>query len=144
MRDVENLNLDSHRKGLDGYLIESGVRFFQAIFDMSSSVEEIIAGRESAYLPNQASIGNAGAYSWSLLPQSSASLLIQALRPLAAAEEQGAESSFGRESNGRAEDSQGGDRQGFVLLWSDRPRSLSQRERLWAAAVAAKLQSVLV
>lgn len=111
---------------------------------MCSSVEEIIAGRESAYMPNQASIGNAGAYSWSLLPQSSASLLIQALRPLASAEEQGAGSSSGRESNGRSESLQRGDSQGFVLLWSDRPRSLSQRERLWAAAVAAKLQSALV
>ncbi len=111
---------------------------------MCSSVEEIIAGRESAYFPSQSNIGKAGAYSWSLLPQSSESLLIQALHPLAAAEEQGAESSSARERDGRAEKLLGGDRKGFILLWSDRPRSLSQRERLWAAAIAAKLQCVLV
>ena len=28
-------------------------------------------------------------------------------------------------------------------MWSDRPRALSQRERMWAAAVAAKLYMTL-
>jgi hypothetical protein len=35
------------------------------------------------------------------------------------------------------------ERAGFLLLWSDRPRALSQKERLWAAALASKLQSHL-
>lgn len=130
---------------LQGNGSKSLVGSSKAVSDMSSSVEEFIEGRESVYLANQSSIENAGAYSWSLLPQSSASLLIQALHPLATAEQQVAESSSMTERNRMAEMRlPGGDRQGFVLLWSDRPRSLSQRERLWAAAVAAKLQSVLV
>ena len=32
---------------------------------------------------------------------------------------------------------------GILLVWSDRPRALSQRERMWAAAVAAKLYMTL-
>ncbi len=105
---------------------------------------KVLADRESVYLPDQASIGKAEAYSWSLLPENSASLLIQALRPLPADVQPGDRSSVEGDSGSQTEDTSEQVSRGFILLWSDRPRALSQRERLWAAAVAAKLQSVLL
>lgn len=109
-----------------------------------SQLEKVLAGGESVYLPYQSSIGKSGSYSWSLMPQSSASLLIQALSPLPADVEEGDRSSFGEDRKSWTEKFSEQGSRGFMLLWSDRPRALSQRERLWAAALAGKLQSVLM
>ena len=109
-----------------------------------NQLEKLLASRDSVYLPDQSSIGKSGAYGWSLVPQSSASLLIQALCSLPADLEQGDSSSGGQDTTSRTEMLPADISKGFMFLWSDRPRALSQRERLWAAALAAKLQSVLI
>ena len=96
-----------------------------------------------------------------LLPDSASSALIQPLQPLPEAKF-GASAGQAPQDNGlhdsSAADSRHTDRQegcssepfradgaaaGVLIMWSDRPRALSQRERMWAAAVAAKLCSTL-
>lgn len=92
-----------------------------------------------------------------LLPDSACSALVQPLRPLSesrytanASQEPTSvisASSTNSDSNGSAKvsnkDRTGGPPAGILVLWSDRPRALSQRERIWAAAVAAKLFATL-
>ena len=94
-----------------------------------------------------------------LLPESASSALVQPLASsllrsrtaldLAGSSEAGSADSAAASVNGRVqdvddeairEDETGA---GIILIWSDRPRALSQRERMWAAAVAAKLYVTL-
>ena len=49
----------------------------------------------------------------------------------------------GRRDAGQSPSGRDGAAAGVMIMWSDRPRALSQRERMWAAAVAAKLCSTL-
>ena len=104
---------------------------------------------------NEAVYPSAGA----LLPESASSALVQPLaRSLlesrtasAPADSSGAGSSdpAAASINGRVQegDNEAGREDetgaGVLLIWSDRPRALSQRERMWAAAVAAKLYMTL-
>ena len=97
-----------------------------------------------------------------LLPDSACSVLVQPLRPLpqsaSSADDASSSNALGNsqeETNSSEIDTSengrlGGDPDrrkaraaGIMMLWSDRPRALSQRERLWAAAVAAKLYDTL-
>lgn len=118
----------------------------QALKQTSNQMEEALAGKQSVYLPNEAAVARAGVSSGSLLPQGCASMLIQALYPLpaAAAGKRADESSNRKNYPSGADIPPRVDCHGFLLLWSDKPRALSQRERLWATALAAKLQSVLI
>lgn len=94
-----------------------------------------------------------------LLPNSACSALVQPLRPLSesrytadASQEpmsgvSASSASTKSDNNGSVKvgnkDTQEGSPAGVLVLWSDRPRALSQRERIWAAAVAAKLFATL-
>ena len=102
-----------------------------------SPVEEVVAGRQaSIYLPDAASLASAGTAAWAFLPQSAQSLLVQALLGV----QQPRSTTVLGDSDPHAAGYEGN--RGVMLLWSDRPRALSQRERLWAAAVAAKLHDI--
>lgn len=110
-----------------------------------TQLSEVVKGtQQSVYMPDEASLSKAGAYSWTMLPQSTKSLLLQGLRPLPDVE--AAETLHIGRTLEKAGDMADICRQsaGVLMLWSDRPRALSQRERLWAAALAAKLQSVFI
>jgi hypothetical protein len=96
-----------------------------------------------------------------VLPDSASSVLIQPMQPLPEAKSGASPGQAPQDSglqNSSAADSRHADRQeerspepsradraaaGVLIMWSDRPRALSQRERMWAAAVAAKLCSTL-
>ncbi len=94
-----------------------------------------------------------------LLPESASSALVQPLASTslrahtavdqaesssAGSSDPAAASSNGREQDGGAESGREIEAAaGVLLMWSDRPRALSQRERMWAAAVAAKLYMTL-
>lgn len=101
-----------------------------------SPIEEVVAGRQaSTYLPDAAALASAGTAAWAFMPQSAQSLLVQALL--------GGQPGTGVGLGDRDAHAAGCEAgRGVLLLWSDRPRALSQRERLWAAAVAAKLHDV--
>ena len=94
-----------------------------------------------------------------LLPESASSALVQPLASssLRARTALDLAKSGSMDSNDPAAASQDGEEQngsdgsgreagagaGVLLMWSNRPRALSQRERMWAAAVAAKLHTTL-
>jgi hypothetical protein len=101
----------------------------------------VAEGREaSAYLPDAASLAAAGASSWPWCPEGAASVLVQGLRPLGTDVGNPSDQS-GRRNQG--EDARQGKITGVLILIGARARALSQRDRLWAAAVAAKLHGVL-
>ena len=93
---------------------------------------QVLTGAQQplVYLPDPAAISGAGARQWGFLPGEAQSLLLQRLQVLPSRD-----NNVG--STGQAKEST------VLLLWSDMPRALSQRERLWATAVAAKLSNNL-
>lgn len=95
-----------------------------------------------------------------MLPDSASSALVQPLRPLlegAFSADAGlkpggggphSSSTMGEgqaktDSSGNGSSADASPAAGVLVLWSDKPRALSQRERMWAAAVAAKLCDTL-
>lgn len=95
--------------------------------------------------------------SWSFLPSAAQTVLLQRLQPLPLGEQgdqlsqsqqDDARGSTGKASaNGIADVKSAGSRGeggpgAVLLLASTVPRALSRRERLWAAAIAAKLSTI--
>jgi len=74
--------------------------------------------RQPLYLPDRGSMSRVSAQSWASLPAGAESLLVQ---PISTAS----------------------GKQAALLLFSERPRALSDRERSWAAAIANKLSPVI-
>lgn len=99
----------------------------------SSAFADAARDGKRAYFPEAGSVASAGAFEWGFVPRGAQSLLLQPL--------QGAEGS--REGSGERGNNGTGGSKGMLILWSDRPRALSQRERNWAAAVGAKARAVL-
>jgi hypothetical protein len=114
----------------------------QAAISPGTPLADAVEGRQPpAYLPDAASLASAGATSWAFLPSSAQSLLVQPLLGVAPPSVNSREAAGSVQSNGDAL-AAGRGKMGLLLLWSDRPRALSQRERLWAAAMAAKLHDL--
>lgn len=78
-----------------------------------------LAGATPLYLPDQAAMQRAGADSWGFTPAS-----VQSMLAISLAVDQ---SSAGDSSHS------------MLLMFSEQPRGLSQRQRSWAAALASKL-----
>ena len=106
---------------------------------LGGPLAQVMSGAQpSVYLPDAAALGGAGAREWAFLPAEAQTLLVQGM--------QGVVPSGSNSSDvGQLESGKKGsvDEKEVLLLWSDMPRALSQRERLWASAVAAKLHGVL-
>ena len=113
------------------------VQALSAAAALEGPLAQVLTGAQqpSVYLPDPAAISGAGARQWGFLPGEAQSLLLQRLQELPSSGGDGgtADSDSMGLTKGRT----------VLLLWSDMPRALSQRERLWATAVAAKLSSIL-
>ena len=97
-------------------------------------------GRPSMYLPDRGSISQAGASSWSFLPSSTQTLLLQRLQPLPGTADAPAKRA---DAGGNGSTGVQGAGMTWLMLASVTPRALSRRERLWAAAIAGKLSATL-
>lgn len=110
-------------------------------------------GQSSVYLPDRRSIAGT-ASSWTFLPAGIQSLLLQRIQPFAGAGttswSEATASQPMNDSPNKAVFLNGADttrarnvEAGWLILAAGRPRSLSRRERLWAAAIAAKLHNAI-
>ena len=83
------------------------------------------------YCSTRGDIARRGLDSCALVPTGAHSVLVQPLLPMA--EERAGSGGGGDGSSSR----------GVLVLMSERQRALSSKERAWAQAIAAKLQSAL-
>ena len=120
----------------------------QAAVSSPDLASVLAGGVASVYLPDRAALMRGGALDWPFLPRGTQCVLLQSLAPAAAgsaSSEKGVYSESRTSLEGDAEKKQlsGGGAGGLMVLWSNEPRALTRRQRLWAAAIAAKLGSML-
>ena len=133
---------------------EDGLDSMQAVDKaMAASAELLQAAHDGAaplYLPDLAAMQRAGAHRWEFTPASAQSVLAVSLAAdqpksgvcwtlyITSLTTSWLTNAPGHEPS-IAVTAAGGGRRSILLLYTDQPRGLSQRQRSWAAAIASKL-----